>query len=149
MIYTSYFGNLKKLQSGTIPITPIAICGKSPDWYTGLEYKKLAPKKEFFKVWQQTRDNDYYIQCFNEQVLSKLDPVKVSIELERMMCLPGTNPCLLCYEKPSEFCHRHLVAKWFQEANIRCQEIVISYSMPHQKKREYTNSCEAMYMDVD
>lgn len=142
MIYTSYFGNINKLESGVTPVTPIAICGKSPDWYTGLEYKKLAPKYEFFKVWQQTRDNDYYVRCFNEQVLSKLDPVKISIELERM-CQSGTSPCLICYEIPSHFCHRHLVAEWFQNANIRCQELYYTGI------KGYVNSCEAMYMDVD
>jgi uncharacterized protein (DUF488 family) len=21
-------------------------------------------------------------------------------------------PCLLCYEKPGDFCHRHIVAEW-------------------------------------
>ena len=30
---------------------------------------------------------------------------------------------LVCYEKPSDFCHRHLVAKWINEnTNIEVRE---------------------------
>ena len=36
MIYTSYFAKVKDLPKS---IVPIAICGKSPDWWDGLEYK--------------------------------------------------------------------------------------------------------------
>ena len=39
-IYTSYFANLKNLPDN---VCPISICGKAPDWYKGLQYKKLAP----------------------------------------------------------------------------------------------------------
>ena len=31
---------------------------------------------------------------------------------------------LLCYEKPPQFCHRHLVAKWLEkELNIKVEEL--------------------------
>ena len=29
---------------------------------------------------------------------------------------------LVCYEKPSDFCHRHLVADWFNKNGIECKE---------------------------
>ena len=74
MIYTSYFAKLKSLPENIIPIS---ICGKAPDCYKGLQYKKLAPKYDFFKKWKETHDNDYYIKCFNEQVLDKLDAMRV------------------------------------------------------------------------
>ena len=63
MIYTSYFAKLNKLPED---ITPISICAKTPSWYHGFEYKKLAPKYDFFMEWKQNHDNDYYIKCFNE-----------------------------------------------------------------------------------
>ena len=70
MIYTTYFAKLKSLPDNVIPIS---ICAKAPSWYKGLEYKKLAPKYDFFMKWKENHDNDYYIKCFNEQVLSKLN----------------------------------------------------------------------------
>ena len=78
MIYTTYFAKLKSLPDNIIPIS---ICGKAPDWYKGLQYKKLAPKYDFFMKCKETHDNDYYIKCFNEQVLNKLDWFQVYEEL--------------------------------------------------------------------
>lgn len=52
MIYTTYFSKVKKLPKNVIPIS---ICGKAPDSWTGLQYKKLAPKFSFFKVWKETQ----------------------------------------------------------------------------------------------
>ena len=79
MIYTSYFAKLSKLPAN---ITPIAICGKSPEWYKGIQYKKLAPKWSFFSVWKQTHDNDYYVEHFCKEVLYALnadDVIKLSV----------------------------------------------------------------------
>ena len=70
MIYTSYFENINSLPSHIIPI---AICGKSPDWYNGLKYKKLAPKLSFFNIWKETHDNEYYTKNFNNKLLSILN----------------------------------------------------------------------------
>ena len=106
-IYTSYFGNLKNIPSN---IVPISICGKAPEWYTGIQYKKLAPKYGFFIKWKENHDNDYYIQCFKEQVLNCLQINEVINELSLLS--KNNDIVLLCYEKPQDFCHRHLVAEW-------------------------------------
>lgn len=122
MIYTSYFAKLKTLPDNIIPIS---ICGKAPDWYKGLQYKKLAPKYDFFMKWKENHDNDYYIKCFNEQVLDKLNPYSVLFEIKDLLdknSIQSDSICLICYEKPSDFCHRHLVADWFSEYGIPCKE---------------------------
>lgn len=121
MIYTSYFAKLKDLPDNIIPIS---ICGKAPDWYKGLQYKKLAPKYDFFMKWKETHDNDYYIKCYNEQVLNKLDVINVVRDL---ICIvpedtTGEYICLVCYEKPGDFCHRHLVADWLSKNGFECKE---------------------------
>ena len=28
-----------------------------------------------------------------------------------------------CYEKPSDFCHRHLVADWLNKNGVECKEL--------------------------
>lgn len=120
MIYTSYFARLNDLPSNVVPIS---ICGKAPDWYTGLQYKKLAPKRDFFMKWKENHDNDYYIKCFNEQVLDKLNTAEVILDLSSMLLSLGkTDICLICYEKPGDFCHRHLVADWLNENGFECKE---------------------------
>ena len=124
MIYTSYFAKLKSLPENIIPIS---ICGKAPNGWKGLEYKKLAPKYDFFNKWKENHDNDYYTKCFNEQVLDKLDAREVYGDL-MTLCGVGTTTnitphiALICYEKPSDFCHRHLVSEWLTKNNILCKE---------------------------
>lgn len=132
MIYTSYFAKLKSLPDNIIPIS---ICGKAPDWYQGLQYKKLAPKYDFFMKWKENHDNNYYIKCFNEQVLEPLFVTRVLNEIHLMMPVemrekmqapvwlcPDYHVALICYEKPSDFCHRHLVSEWINLRGIKCEE---------------------------
>ena len=117
MIYTSYFAKLKSLPDNIIPIS---ICGKAPDWYKGLQYKKLAPKYDFFMKWKDNHDNDYYTKCFKEQVLDKLDVEDTVSELIDLHS--GIDIALICYEKPEDFCHRHLVAEWLRKNGFKCEE---------------------------
>ena len=131
MIYTSYFAKIKDLPQHIIPIS---IAGRAPEWYGGPQYKKLAPKYEFFIKWKETRDNDYYIKCFNEQVLDKLNPEEVVKELDNILLNITTTIdynsdliqvpkiALICYEKPLDFCHRHLVADWLNKNGFKCEE---------------------------
>jgi len=111
---TGYFVRLKNYQKAGL--TPISIAAKAPVWYKGSEYKKLAPKWSFYSEWKNGShkgDNDYYIKHFKEEVLDKLDPEQVIKELEGFSGVTESNIILLCYEKPTDFCHRHLVADWF------------------------------------
>lgn len=122
MIYTSYFAKLRSLPEN---IVPVSICGKAPDWYKGLQYKKLAPKYDFFMEWKNNHDNDYYIKCFQEQVLNKLNATDVILDLSRLcegFNVGEDNIALICYEKPTDFCHRHLVANWLNRNGVRCEE---------------------------
>lgn len=131
MLYTSYFAKINKIPSNVVPIS---ICGKAPDWYQGTQYKKLAPKYGFFMEWKKTHDNEYYIKHFNEEVLSHLSPSKVVNELQRLLPVevkeqaaniwvdPEWHIALICYEKPTDFCHRHLVAKWLTDNGFKCEE---------------------------
>ena len=117
MIYTSYFANLRNIPSD---IVPISICGKAPDWYSGLQYKKLAPKWKFFKVYKETGNEEYYVKHYYKEVLDKLLASDVVYDLYKKS--NGKDIVLLCYEKPNEFCHRHLVAKWLRYYHFSCEE---------------------------
>lgn len=41
-MFTGYFAKLKEYKQAGL--TSISISGKAPEWYDGLQYKKLAPK---------------------------------------------------------------------------------------------------------
>lgn len=122
-MYTGYFSKLKKYTDAGL--TPVSIAGWAPDEYTGFQYKKLAPKWQFFNEWKNGShkgDNDYYIREFNAQVLNKLDAFAVVSELEKMTGVDDSKIVLLCYEKPKDFCHRHLVANWLTKYSFETRE---------------------------
>jgi len=113
--YTSYFGNFRNVKN------PIAICGKSPDFYKGPEYKKLVPKYSFFKDWKDgIIDNDGYTTLYNE-MLETLDVHSVY----KVLCgfYKDESFTLLCYEKSGDFCHRHLVADWLNKNGYEIKEL--------------------------
>jgi hypothetical protein len=139
MIYTSYFARLKDLPDNVVPVS---ICGKAPTWYKGLEYKKLAPIYEHFVRWKADRDTWRFAENYKVRVLGKLDAFEVVTELELMMPPDDTtwpydykvevekpvhvsrarHICLVCYEKSTDFCHRHYVREWLNENGIKCEE---------------------------
>ena len=92
-----------------------------------MEYKKLAPKFSFWKIWKDNISkkgiNDYYIAEYQKQVLSLLNPKIVLYELEKMTS-KSEMVVLLCYEKPKDFCHRHIVADWItKNTNTKIKEL--------------------------
>ena len=50
----------------------------------------------------------FYTKCYEEQVLSVLNPQRVYDDL--------ADKVLLCWEAPGKFCHRRLVAEWLQKS---------------------------------
>lgn len=127
-MYTGYFAKIKTYEKAGL--IPIAICGGIPNWYKGLWYKKLAPKWSFFNEWkngtEHKGDNDYYIQHFNNEVLDKLSVLQVIEDLQKIANTKDTDKIiLLCYEKPGDFCHRHLVADWLTKNDLKTIELKI------------------------
>ncbi|EJP0602850.1 hypothetical protein NVB42_001978 [Salmonella enterica] len=58
---------------------------------------------------------------YERDILAKLNPEQTWNELHLLM--GNVEPVLLCWEKPGEFCHRQLVARWFRrELGIAVEE---------------------------
>lgn len=110
-IWTYYYARIKDLPSS---ILPVSIAGWAPKGWAGEEYKKLAPKKDWFFQYKKTGDQEFYKKKYYETVLSKLDPGTVYKDLEEILSKypEKTGIALVCYEKFGDFCHRHLVSEW-------------------------------------
>lgn len=117
-IYTSYFAKLKKLPSDVVPIS---ICAKPPAWYSGLQYKRVAPTYNILMKYKGDHNEADYIEQFNVVVLNRLNPKAVVDELSKLSG-DADKIALLCFEKSSDFCHRHLVAKWLTDNGYPCEE---------------------------
>lgn len=108
MIFTSYFYQMQFIPEEFIGI---AITAKAPDWWHGLQYKKLAPTYDILMSYKEGRiTEEQYIQRYQNEVLSKLNPYRVLQDLKDLS--DGRDIILLCYENSRSFCHRHLVADW-------------------------------------
>ncbi|MFH7241760.1 MAG: hypothetical protein ACHWZW_02815 [Spirulina sp.] len=114
---TSYYGK-------TPPATPGAICisRSQPRWANGKypSYRALAPGP-----WYRSASVEEYIPLYME-ILQGLDAQQVYQDLchiaqeqARSLGLPESEvatvrPILLCFEKPTDFCHRRLAANWLE-----------------------------------
>lgn len=129
-ICTSYFGNAKNIATDEYAL--IGIAGRSPEGWRGLEYRKLAPSWSIWNEWhlsmvnleqaidrQKAKDSAcaVYTDRFKKEILDKLNALDVATDIFKLA--DGKMPVLLCYEKPGDFCHRHLVADWLN-ASLDC-----------------------------
>ena len=108
-VWTYYYARLKDLPE---EILPVSIAGWAPKGWIGEEYKKVAPKKDWFFKYKETGDQEFYKKMYEETVLSQITVREIFEDLQEILSKhPGkTDIALVCYEKPEDFCHRHLLA---------------------------------------
>lgn len=103
-IYTSYFGNAKALDRNGIMIVSIA-CWQPRFLSIPCIMRNVAPTPWMVKK----ASHEQYLDAYR-QILSKVDPYEFINSLERIS--GGRDVALCCYEKPGDFCHRHLLAEY-------------------------------------
>ena len=106
-IYTSYFGNAKALEKADIVM--VGIARWKPKFFSGINLLDVAPLPFMLKG-NLTREQ--YIESYNRYVLDKLD-CKRFLDILGKISL-GKDVALCCYEKPNDFCHRHLLADYLE-----------------------------------
>lgn len=105
---TSYFAKSAKNPNA------VSIAIGTPTWFKGKKYSKLAPSWDLVKSYKNGEiDQSEYEKRYKLEVLDKLDPKKVFEEI-------GKDAVLLCWEKSTDFCHRHLVSRWLSNA-LNCE----------------------------
>ena len=111
-IKTSYFAQLKKI-CGMEGAVPVAVCRYLPAWYNGAVYQKIAPDYNMLTGMKNADTRKFFKQKYLTEVLGRLEPGSVEKDIEKIVeSNGGTSAVLLCYEKPTDFCHRHLIAEW-------------------------------------
>ena len=110
---TTYFANVKKLGDMNF----VSIARKTPDGFPGLIYSPLAPTQEILDGYKYgNKSKKWYIEKYVDDVLAYLSPQDV-------INIVGDDAVFCCYETPEKFCHRHIVAKWFERAGFEIKEI--------------------------
>jgi len=115
-IYTSYFGNLKKIvEKG---IVPVGIAVSPPKWYRGIIYKRLAPHYAMLQMSREKYDIEF------QKILLFQNPREVHQDFLKFS--QGKPIALLCFEFDRNDCHRLKVAEWIElKMGIKVPELVV------------------------
>lgn len=108
MIFTSYYANYSEMNG-------VCISRSKPKGYICLECKELFPDWSLVNNYKNKKiTKREYRKAYIKQ-LKQLNVDKYASLLD--------NKVLLCYEKSEDFCHRHIVAEWFNRSDYKCEEL--------------------------
>lgn len=113
-IYTSYFANSRAL--GKAGVLQISIARYSPKWFYGPRYTDVAPTGYMLS---SACSHEEYLKKYDE-ILRRLNPEQVVGAIAGIA--NGRDVALCCYEKPGDFCHRHLLAEWLTKNGYEIKE---------------------------
>lgn len=128
MIYTSYFAKIRKFPNNVIPIS---IARFQPKWLDKniIICNELAPSIKCLTDYKETNNQDEYIKNYTEDILLKYkseDIIKLlesKTKIKDVVNNPNIHIALCCYENPTDFCHRHLLADFLEKENIMVKEL--------------------------
>ena len=109
MIYTGYFGGWHRYPGDAVFI---AITRFPPDFWNYEVWDWLAPTEGLLRSYQN-KDIDEYI--FKLKFLRELHDRGLTPELVREKIKKEYRDkvvILMCYERPTDFCHRQVLAEW-------------------------------------
>ena len=117
---TSYFNNIPFIDTDIY--APVSISIYAPEWYVGLALQQLAPTSDILSKYKRgLLTKEQYIERYTQEVLAKYSAKSICRRIENLV--GDKEAVLMCYEKPKDFCHRHLVAKWFNTHGILVEEL--------------------------
>lgn len=129
-IYTSYFAKAAILRKAGI--VPIGVALWTPRFFRGISMKQVAPRR--YMLDDRLTDEEY-IRMYRNDVLRLVDARSFIQDLERAS--RGMDVALCCFEKPGDFCHRHILAKWLNEqTGIEVSEFGVAESRQETLKPE-------------
>lgn len=137
-LFTSYYavckGSEVVLPTGDFGQT-FSISVKPPWWWKPKRhFAPLAPDKAIVRAYKKGQiSNRQYTRLY-------IDQLNANVDAEKMVEHLPDNAVLLCYEKPEDFCHRHLAAWWIEKhAGICVSEIEV--------KTKSRKTCKPMSVD--
>lgn len=111
MIYTSYFAKYRGENGISIARSQPMKDGKP--YYD--EMSNLKPPAWLLREYKmESLSVEEFEQHYHRLVLQGLNPHAYAHKLQGKV--------LLCWEKPGDFCHRHLVADWLRKAGYEVKE---------------------------
>ncbi len=128
-IYTSYFAKAAILEKRHCTYRCSTLAATL---FRGISMKQVAPRR--YMLDDRLTDEEY-IRMYRNDVLRLVDARSFIQDLERAS--RGMDVALCCFEKPGDFCHRHILAKWLNEqTGIEVSEFGVAESRQETLKPE-------------
>ena len=135
-IWTSYYANMKNIPADFFLVSTSGAISDDIKKNVDSWNQSLAPSKSIYFEYKNTQDWKQYVKRFKEERLTFdwMDKLVQWEEKSKSLNKTLDNIVLLCYEKPTEFCHRHILAESIEkEFNI----IVEEYGFKNYERVDY------------
>jgi uncharacterized protein YeaO (DUF488 family) len=109
-VYTSYFARAKNFSNEDF--IKIAICFKPVRGF-GIWFSVVPPAEEVFALKRGEITEDYFRLRYIQHLNERKDQIAENTHFLKNP--DNKDVILLCYEKPQDFCHRHILADWLNE----------------------------------
>jgi len=136
---TSYFANIKNIRTNHPDYILVSISlNTTPELDRSVDFsdKRLSPTPFILNDYKGNPNEIEYVKRF-KAVLQNIDLNSI---LKEWASKYGANKkyILICYEKPSDFCHRHIIAEEIENKyNIEVPEIDIDLNKYYRKDYKY------------
>jgi uncharacterized protein YeaO (DUF488 family) len=113
-VYTSYYAKIGKFDPNKYLRIQISKGCPTPN-FIDLRFKSLEPSTELLSgiksgLFDEFTYNDRYTKQLNEIGWNTLYN-----QFSRLIAATDRDLVLFCYESPEKFCHRHILANWFNQ----------------------------------
>lgn len=110
-IYTSYFASWRNFPEGSLEVGVTRFAPKGLQ----INLPALAPSESLLRQWRSHEIDEF---MFKHKYITELKDRGLTPNGVRALLsefLDKRDIILCCYEKPNEFCHRHILAEWLGE----------------------------------
>jgi uncharacterized protein YeaO (DUF488 family) len=130
--FTSYYANIPNLDGYFL----VSISGGiTPEIEKVIDKhdKRLAPNLSLFTEYKKSQEimdvsasfnEERYVGRFKKEVLSNIEINSFIEEYKNIYAEHKKDIVLLCYEKPEDFCHRHIVQEFLNENGYKTSELI-------------------------
>lgn len=159
--YTSYYANYNNIPKNYMCIGISQYC---PEWFKNNDLKNFlwvkdnvfAPSAELLADSKSGQiDQDEYKKRYVTEVFQRLSArnkgnnivswAQLAKDTYSQMSTQYDALVFLCYERPHEFCHRHILAKLFNYYGIECEELGVQTNKPKQKNSSEQTQTTALF----
>ena len=111
-VFTSYYARVRSIKKENSVF--ISISRYNPSWFTE-ELQQLLSLAPSSNLLTRYKNGLVTKEQYTEEYNSQLNSIDLSTLAKKLSVDKDVSVFFLCYEKPTDFCHRHLFAKHMEE----------------------------------